>query len=178
MARPILIIAASIPAVLAILIAIPMVSNPQIPFSAANADDKITIELIKYDLKKISLGVTDRITPQKSEVLSISDKGELKYTFSTPDQTPIEKTIMLDKSQITKITALVKETGFMHIPIDSISADEDKMHYTKFSLKVTLNGKIKQIQWPEKNATSSFIPPLISNVELELENLINQTKQN
>lgn len=177
MARPILIIAASIPVVLAVLIAIPMMTNPQIPFSAANADDKITIELIKYDLKKISLGVTDRITPQKSEILSISDDGSTKYTISTTDSTPIEKTTTLDKSQITKLTALVKETGFMQLPIDSIPADETKTEYTKFSLKVTLNGKTKQIQWPEQNATSSFIPPLVSNVEFELEKIINQTSQ-
>ena len=176
MARPILIIAASIPVILAILIAIPMITNPQIPFSAANADDKIAIELIKYDLKKISLGVTDRVTPQKSEILTVSDDGALKYTLSTPDEAPVEKTLTLDKSQVTKLTALIKETGFMQIPIDSIPADEDKTQYTKFSLKVTLNGKTKQIQWPEQNATSAFIPPLVSNVELELEKLINQTK--
>ncbi|MGQ0605547.1 MAG: hypothetical protein ACT4OD_01135 [Candidatus Nitrosotenuis sp.] len=177
MVRPILIIAASIPVILAILIAIPMITNPQIPFSAANADDKITIELIKYDLKKISLGVTDRIAPQKSEILSISDDGALKYTLSTPDSEPIEKTTTLDKSQITKLTALIKETGFMQLPIDSIPADVGKTEYTKFSLKVILNGKTKQIQWPEQNATSAFIPPLVSNVEFELEKIINQISQ-
>lgn len=176
MARPILIIAASIPVVLAAMIAMPMISNPQIPFSAANADDKIAIELIKYDLKKISLGVTDRLTPQKSETLSISDDGSLKYIFSIPGSEPIQKNIILDKSQITKLTALVKETGFMQLPIDSIPADETKTEFTKFSLKVTLNGKTKHIQWPEQNATSTFIPPLVSNVEFELEKLINQTK--
>jgi hypothetical protein len=176
--KPILIIAASIPIILAVLIAAPMLLNPQVPFSAANADDKITIELIKYDLKKISLGVTDRLTPVKSEVLTVSDDGTLKYTLSTPDLPPLEKTLVLDKSQVTRLTALVKETGFMQLPIDSISADEDKTQYTKFSLKVTLNGKTKQIQWPEQNATSEFIPPLVSNVESELEGLLNQTRQN
>lgn len=176
MARPILIIAASIPVILAIMIAIPMISNPQIPFSAANSDDKIAIELIKYDLKKISLGVTDRLTPQKSETLSISDDGSLKYTLSTSNSEPIQKSMTLEKSQITKLTALVKETGFMQLPIDSIPADETKTEFTKFSLKVTLNGKTKHIQWPEQNATSEFIPPLVSNVEFELEKIINQTK--
>ncbi len=177
MAKPILIIGASIPVILAILIAVPMIMNPQIPFSAANADDKISIELIKYDLKKVTL-VTERLIPQKSEILSISDDGSLKYTLSTPDSVPIEKSMTLDKSQITKITALVKETGFMQLPIDSIQADDSKTEYTKFSLKVTLNGKTKQIQWPEQNATSAFVPPLVSNVEFELEKLINQTRQN
>src|SRR5574338_223220 len=177
MAKPILLIAAAITIILAVLIAMPMILNPQVPFSAANADDKISIELIKYDLKKISLGVTDRITPQKSEILAIADDGTLKYTLSAPDSQPIEKTMVLQKQQINKLTALVKETGFMQLPIDSIPADESITHYTKFSLKVTLNGKTKQIQWPEQNATSSFIPPLVSNVEAELEKLITQASQ-
>ena len=177
MARPILLIAAAIPIILAIFIAIPMILNPQVPFSAANADDKISIELIKYDLKKISLGVTDRITPQKSEILTVADDGTLKYTRSAPDSEPIEKTMILQKQQVNKLTALVKETGFMQLPIDSIPADESKTQYTKFSLKVTLNGKTKQIQWPEQNATSAFIPPLVSNVEVELEKLITQASQ-
>ena len=175
--KPILLIAAAVPIILAILIAMPMILNPQVPFSAANSDDKISIELIKYDLKKISLGVTDRITPQKSEILTIADDGALKYVLSRPDSEPVEKTMILGKDQVNKLTALVKETGFMQIPIDSIPADESKTQYTKFSLKVTLNGKTKQIQWPEQNATSAFIPPLISNVEAELEKLIDQASQ-
>jgi hypothetical protein len=178
MAKPILIIGASIPVIFAILIAVPMIMNPQVPFSAANADDKITIELIKYDLKKVSFGVTDKLVPQKSEILTVSDDGLLKYTMSVSDSAPIEKTLTLPKGNVTKLTALVKETGFMQLPIDNISADESKTEFTKFSLKVTLNGKTKHIQWPQQNATSTFIPPLISNVELELEKLIDYTKQN
>lgn len=178
MARPILIIGAAIPVILAILIAVPMILNPQIPFSAANADDKISIELIKYDLKKVSFGLTDKLVPQKSEVLNISNDGAVKYTLSIPDSPPTEKTTTLMKSNMTKLVALVKETGFMQLPIDSIPADESKMEYTKFSLKITLNGKTKQLQWPEQNATSSFIPPLVSNVESELEKLIDTSRQN
>jgi hypothetical protein len=176
MVRPIVIIGGAIPAILALLIAVPMITNPQVPFSAANADDKISIELIKYDLKKISFGITERLTPQKSETLSISDDGLLRYTLNVPNDPTVEKTMTLDKSQVTKLTALVKETGFMQLPMDSIPADESVTEYTKFSLKITLNGKTKQIQWPQQNATSSFIPPLISNFESELEGLLNQTK--
>ncbi|NDB45784.1 MAG: hypothetical protein EB150_00945 [Nitrososphaeria archaeon] len=176
MVKLILIIGAAIPIILAALIAAPMIMNPQVPFSAANADDKISIELIKYDLKKVSFGLTDKLVPQKSEVLTISDDGSLKYTLSTPDSSPVEKSLVLDKSQVTKLTALIKETGYMQLPFDSIPADESVPQYTKFSLKVTLNGKTKQVQWPEQNATSSFIPPLVSNVESELEGLLNQTK--
>jgi len=177
MVRPILIIGAAIPVILAALIAAPMIMNPQVPFSAANADDKIAIELVKYDLKRISFGVTDKLAPQKTEILTVSDDGTLKYTRTTGTG-PSTKSLTLPKANMTKLTALVKETGFMQLPIDSISADESKTEFTKFSLKVTLNGKTKQIQWPEQNATSAFIPPLISNMELELEKLITYAIQN
>ena len=46
----------------------------------------------------------------------------------------------------------------------------------KFSLKATLNGVTKQIQWLEQNATSPFIPRGISNVGLELEKVIMQVR--
>ena len=178
MVRPILIIGASIPIILAALIAGPMLLNPQVPFSAANADDKISIELIKYDLKKVSFGLTDRLTPQKSETLTVSSDGTVKYTFSDPNSSPIEKSSTLDKSEVKRLVALFKETGFMQLPIDSISADDSVSEYTKFSLKVILNGQTKQIQWPEQNATSTQISPLISHVESELESLINKTRTN
>ena len=77
-----------------------------------------------------------------------------------------------EKPQVKKLTALIKETGFMQIPIDSIPADENVSEYVKFSLKVTLNGNTKQIQWSEGNATSTFIPPIITMVESELESVI------
>ena len=47
---------AAIPAIMAILIAIPLLTQPEIPFSAANPNDKIEIEYTKHQLKKISHG--------------------------------------------------------------------------------------------------------------------------
>jgi hypothetical protein len=59
----------------------------------------------------------------------------------------------------------------MQIPIDSIPADEDVQEYDRFILKVTLNDKTKQIQWAEQNATTTFIPPLITVLGSELQNI-------
>lgn len=171
MVKPLILIIAAIPILLAILIAIPMLANPQIPFSATNSDDRISFELTKYHLKKTSFGLTDRLTPIKSEILTISNDGNTKYLV-TSGESPYEQTLTLEKSQIKKLTALIKETGFIKIPIDSIPVNENVTDYTKFSLKVILNGNIKQIQWVEKNATSAFIPPIITMVESELENVI------
>jgi hypothetical protein len=60
----------------------------------------------------------------------------------------------------------------MAIPSESFEIGEDISEYTKSSLKVTLNGQTRQIHWPEQNATSQFIPPIITMVELELDQII------
>lgn len=171
MAKPLILIAASIPIIFAILVAIPMITNPHIPFSAVNADDKISVEFTKHHLKKISLGVTDRIMPQKSEILTISNEGNVRYLVTADGVPQPEKTTMLDRDQVKKIIAMVKETGFMKIPIDSIAPNDDVSEYAKFSLKVTLNGQTKQIQWVEQNATSSFVPPIVAMIGSELQNI-------
>ncbi len=174
MAKPLILIVSSIPIILAIMIAIPMITNPQIPFSAANADDRISVEFTKHHLKKISLGVTDRLTPQKTEILTISNDGVARYLLTEAGSAFPEKTFVLEKGEVKKITALVKETGFMQIPIDVISADEEKTEYVKFSLKIILNGNTKQIQWVEQNATSTLIPPIVTQVGSTLDALLKQ----
>lgn len=171
MVKPLILIAASIPIILALMIAIPMITNPQIPFSATTSEDKVSIEFTKQRLQKISLGVTDRITPLKTEILTISNEGDAKYLVTIEDVNQPEKLFMLENDYVKKLTAMVKETGFMQIPISSIQADDDIQEYDRFILKVTLNDKTKQIQWVEQNATSTFIPPLITVLGSELQNI-------
>lgn len=171
MARPLLLIAASVPVIFAVLIAIPMMTNPQIPFSAVNADDRISVEFTKHRLLKSLLGLTEGLVPQKSEILVISNDGNARYIVIEGGVPQPEKTATLDRNQMKKIIAMVKETGFMKIPIESIAPDDNIMEYDRFSLKVTLNGETKQIQWPEKNATSALIPPIIAMVGSELQNV-------
>lgn len=172
MVKPILLIGASIPVIMAILIAVPMITNPQIPFTAANTDDQINIEFTKHNLKKISFGVTDRLVPQKTEILTISNNGAARYLVTLDGAPQPEKTLTLERDEMRKLTALVKETGFMHLPIDSILAGDQKTEYAKFSLKVTLNGNTRQIQWVEQNATSTLIPPILTHVESNLDDVL------
>jgi hypothetical protein len=37
-----------------------------------------------------------------------------------------------------------------------------------------LNGEVKQIHWPEQNATEKFVPPIITMIEAELDYIISQ----
>jgi len=52
MVKLIMLAVGSIPVIVALLIAIPLITKPDIPFSAANPNDTIRIEYTKHQLKK------------------------------------------------------------------------------------------------------------------------------
>ena len=62
----------------------------------------------------------------------------------------------------------------MSLPDESFHILDAVTEYTKSTIKVTLNGKTSQIFWPNQNATDNLIPPIITMVESELEQIINQ----
>ena len=72
---------------------------------------------------------------------------------------------------------MIKETGFIAIPSESFSILENVTEYQKSNVKVTLNGRINQIYWPEQNATTQFIPPIITMVEYELDQIISKIRE-
>ncbi len=172
MVKPIVIVVAAIPAILATLIAIPLLTQPEIPFSAANPNDRIEIEYTKHHLKKISYGITERVGAQKTEILLIKNDGALQYTV-TEDGKPLpEFKGQLEESKLKKLAAMIKETGFITIPAESFPINDDVDEYQKSTVKITLNGVVNQIHWPEQNATEKFVPPIITMVELELNQII------
>ena len=65
----------------------------------------------------------------------------------------------------------------MEIPTESFPLLEDVNEYQKSSLKIILNGQITKINWPEQNATEKFVPPIVTLVESELEQIINQVSE-
>ena len=174
MVKPIIIIVGAIPVIFALLIGISLISQPEIPFSAANPNDKIEIEYTKHQLKEVSFGVAERVGAQKSEILSIQNNGDARYTVTEEGDTKPDKHSTLDEAKMKKLTALIKETGFISIPSESFPVNDNVTEYQKSSLKITLNGEVKQIHWPEQNATSKFVPPIITMVEAELDLVISQ----
>ena len=172
MVKPIIIAIGAIPAIMASLIAIPLLTQPEIPFSAANPDDDIEIEYTKHQLKKISFGVTERVGAQKTEILLIKDNGDLRYTVTEDGIPGSDVTEQIDEDKFKKIAAMIKETGFIAIPSESFPIKDDVDEYQKSTVKITLNGVVNQIHWPEQNATEKFVPPIITMVELELNQII------
>jgi len=169
-----LLIAGSIPVILAILIVIPMITKSEIPQVALLPDDIITIEYTKHQLKTVSFGVAERAGAQKTEILKIKNDGEVTYTVTNEGYPQPDKESKIDKEKLKKITAMIKETGVMEIPNESFPIREDVSDYQKSTIKVTLNGVTSQIHWPEQNATEKFVPPIITIIESELDLIIDQ----
>ena len=177
MAKPIYFLLGAIPVIVAILLAVPLITKNEIPVSASNSFDKIEIEYTKHQLKKISNGIAERTGSQKTEILLIKNDGEIKYTLTEKGYPQPDIKSKINEKQLDKIKALIKETGFISIEPNTISVLETVTDYQKSSVKITLNGRVNQIHWPELNATSDFIPPIISMVESELDKIMSEVSE-
>ncbi len=169
-----MLIVGAIPIIFAILIAVSLITQQEVPPTAFLPGDKITIEYTKHQLKIFSFGVTERAGSQFTEILTINDDGEIKYGVVEEGNPKSDKKSTIDPEKLIKLTALIKETGFMEIPTESFLVRENVTDYQKSVIKVTLNGQTHQINWVEQNATDKFIPPIITMVELELDQIIKQ----
>jgi len=177
MVKPIHYALGAIPVIVALLISVPLITKNEIPITAANSFDVIEIEYTKHQLKKISFGVTERLTAQKTEILYINNNGDIKYSVTELGYLQSEIRSKLDEKKFDKIKALIKETGFIAIPSESFLILENVTEFQKSNVKVILNGRTNQIHWPEQNATAQFIPPLITMVEVELDQIISKISE-
>ena len=172
MVRPIIILLGAIPVLAALFIVVPTLLRPEITNVAVNADDVISIEYSKQHLKKISFGLTQSIGADTTEVLTISNDGQTTYSLTKNGYSEPDKKYQLSKDEVKRLTALIKETGFMQIPTTTYPVKSDLGEYDKYGLQVTLNDKSINVQWPDQNSTQEFIPPLINEVQDSLDAVI------
>ena len=174
MVKPFVIGIAAIPVILAILIVIPMVTMEEIPTSAINPNDNVYIEFTKHDLRLVSFGVTEKSVADITQVLIIENDGSVQYTEVKDGVNQSLSKSSISDEQLQKLTAMIKETGFMSIPKESFPIKDDVEKYTKFAIKITLNDAKTQIFWSDQDSTEKFIPPIITAVEEELVDIISK----
>ncbi len=174
MVRPLIIILGAIPVLAAIFIVVPTLTRPTTPMVAVTPDDVISIEYSKQHLQKISFGLTQSIGADTSEVLTIDNNGQTTYSLTKNGYSEPDKKYQLSKDEITKLTAFIKETGFVEIPQTSFPVKSDLSEYEKYKLDVTLNGKSISIQWADQNATQEFVPPIILQMQNNLDGIIGE----
>ena len=174
MVRPIIVLLGAIPVLAALFIVVPTLLRPEIPNVAVNPDDIISIEYSKQHLKKISFGLTQSIGAQKTEVLTIENDGQTSYSLTKYGYSEPDKKTQISSDEVKRLTALIKETGFMQIPQTSYQVKSDLNEYDKFGLNVTLNGISINFQWPDQNSTEELIPQLINQVRNSLDAVITE----
>jgi len=174
MVKPLILAVGAIPVFFAILIMVPMLTTPEIPISAINPNDTIEIEYTKHDLTTFSFGVTEKTAATNTQILTINNDGAVKYNQIREGSDQSQITSSISNQQLQKLTALIKETGFMSIPKEPFPIMDDVGDYTKSTIKITLNGNETQIFWPNQDATEKLIPPIITMIESELEQIISQ----
>ena len=177
MVKPVVLVVATIPVILAILIVIPMLTMEEIPTSAINSNDKIGIEFTKHDLRVVSFGVTEKSVADMTQVLIIDNDGDVQYTEVKDGVNQSLLKSSISNEQLQKLTAMIKETGFMSIPKESFPIKEDVEIYTKFTVKITLNDAKTQIFWSDQDATEKFVPPIVTAVEEELVGIIDGIRE-
>ncbi|MDI1495160.1 MAG: putative exported protein [Cenarchaeum symbiont of Oopsacas minuta] len=171
MVRPITIVAATIPAIIAILFAVALLGQDQIPFQAASPYDRLDIEYVRHKVRLISHGVTENAVSVSSEVLLLRDDGSATYTTVTANGAMPPISYSVGQEGVNRLKALVKETGFTSINAKFPISDR-MSEYNVSTIKINLNGDRLQLRWPEQNATDAFIPPVITAVEEELGRII------
>ena len=177
MVKPVILAISAIPVIFAILIVVPMVTMEEIPTSAINSNDKIHVEFTKHELRMVSFGVTDKTVADSTQVLTIDNDGAVQYTEVKDGVNQSLLKSSISDAQLQKLTAMIKETGFMSIPKESFPIKEDVESYTKFTVKITLNDARTQIFWPDQDATEKFIPPIVIAVEDELVGIIDGIRE-
>lgn len=170
MVRPVMLAAGAVPAIVALVIAVPLLSKPDITFDDESVPE---IEYTRQQMQKISHGVAERTGAISTEILRIDDSGQARY-YSGDTQTARR---VLDPETVSRLAALIRDTGFMTIPDGQYPVREDVTAYNRSSLKVTLGDITKQVSWPEPNATDRFVPPIITMVQSELDDIMAMTNK-
>ena len=176
MVKPVLIIAGTIPVIFAILLIIPL-TNPEIPITAIDPNDIVEIEFTKHHLTTVSFGITERLGAQQTEIIIIRNNGDIEYTLIEEGSNSTQKTSKIASDKRTKLIAMIKETGFMAIPFDSFVIKHGLDNFVKYGVKITYNEEVNQLFWPEQMATDELIPPIITEVEIGLEDILNSIRE-
>ena len=144
-------------AVMAILIALPNITNQQQQQPAAGS---IEIEYGRQQLTKIG----DDFVATKAELLRISNDRAATYSETDPRLKimPVEERFTVSGNDYNKIRDLILDTGFMEIPrTDYLQVANGADEYTRHTLTVRTGDSQKTFNWVEPNEDT--VPPIVTN---------------
>lgn len=154
---------ASIVAAMAVLIALPNLTQPV---------QEITI---KYDKQNVTRTDNTSIVTY-AESLTIDRNGAATYTGYDPRERslPQEQRFTLSSGEFGSIKSRILETGFMDIPQTSYQQSSDAVEFVKYSLVITTADGQKTFSWVNPEAHDGTIPPIILNTGDRLDQIISR----
>ena len=155
-----LIAAATIPIIIALVIAIPKMSPGDQTTTSTSA--QMRIQFVKEDMRRVSFGVTETVGAQKSETLIINNDGNAFYNVDVEGEKGSQTRFQVDAKEVKRIKALVAETGFMQIPKEQFDVMDNATEFTRYTLTVSLDGSTKTVQWVDETASEDFVPALLT----------------
>lgn len=176
MVKIVVLIGFAIPGIIAAIFAAALLLQPDVPSSAATERDRISVEYAKHQLTASPTGVAAGFGVQKTEILEISNDGSLRYHLVENGVSSPSISWDLDESELQRLKALIKETGFVALPEETFPVMDGVDSYQKSSVRVTLNDVVTEVRWPDQNATEAFIPPIITMIESELDGIIDSIR--
>ncbi|HEX6067320.1 MAG TPA: hypothetical protein VFZ05_00840 [Nitrososphaera sp.] len=158
MAKKFVLVLAAAVAVMAVLIALPNLSQqPQ---------QALSIEYSRQHIERTSEGSVTR----SAELLSIAQDGSATYTLVGGP----ERTVAITNEEMDRLRALITETGFLQIPTTNYPQSEDATDFTRYTLRVSTNESQKTFNWVNAEASTSIVPPIITNVGSQLDAIMNK----
>lgn len=166
-----LIIAAAIPIVIAMIIAIPKISpgSEQVAVSVAT---QLRIEFMKEDMKRVIFGVTETIGAQKSEKLIVNNNGDAIYNLSIEGEKGSQTRFKVSLLEVKRLRSLIVDTGFMQIPKSEFGVKDDATEFTRYTFTVSFDSNTKSIQWFNEEASKEFVPALLVMLADEMQKII------
>ncbi len=174
MAKPIVLILAAIPILAAIFIVVPQLTRPEIQSATVNSEDTLTMQYTKEHLEKVSFGLTQSIGADTAEVLTIQNDGSAVYSLTKNGYSQPDIKYQLSNNETMQLKSLIKETGFVDIPDTIYQVKPDATNYEKYGIQATLDGKTVNIQWVDQNDSQEFVPPIVTQVQSSLDNIIEE----
>lgn len=174
MVRPIILILGAIPVLAAIFIVAPQLGRQDVPSNVVTQEDTMTLQYTKEHLKMISFGVTRSIGADAAEVLTINNDGSASYSLTKNGNSQPTVKYQLSKDDLRRLKSIIKETGFMNIPSTDYPVKKGTTNYEKYGLQITFNGKTTDLKWVDRNDTTGFVPPIVTEVQSILDKTIGE----
>lgn len=173
-------------------------SNSGISQSSAPSSSDVLITL-DYGRQNItgeflpSAGTLNQ-TGAPSDLLTVSADGSAKFMrFNGNSSLPNEKDFSLTSDEMSRLRALILDTGFLQIPDADYQRLDNVTNYSRYSLDIHIvnsrgfgtsgdnssgltsaipSSTTKTIAWVDVNATRGVVPPIIRNIGSSLDSII------